>query len=54
MRETLADARGVGLAAPQIGESLQLVIIEDKPEYQVNLTPAEVAEREVVRFHFTC
>jgi peptide deformylase len=31
MRETLADAPGVGLAAPQIGESLQLVIIEDKP-----------------------
>lgn len=53
MRETLADAPGVGLAAPQIGESLQLVIIEDKPEYQVNLTPAEVAERErrPVPFH---
>jgi peptide deformylase len=53
MRETLGDAPGVGLAAPQIGESLQLVIIEDKPEYQVNLTPAELAERErrPVPFH---
>jgi peptide deformylase len=53
MRETLADAPGVGLAAPQVGESLQLAIIEDKPEYQVNLTPAEVTERErrPVPFH---
>jgi peptide deformylase len=53
MRETLADAPGVGLAAPQVGESLQLAIIEDKLEYQVNLTPAEIAERErrPVPFH---
>lgn len=46
MRETLADAPGVGLAAPQIGEPLQLAIVEDKAEYQVTLTPAELAERE--------
>jgi peptide deformylase len=53
MRETLADAPGVGLAAPQVGESIQLAIIEDKPEYQVSLTSAEVAERErrPVPFH---
>ena len=53
MRETLADAPGVGLAAPQIGEPLQLVIIEDKAEYQATLTPAELAERErrPVSFH---
>jgi peptide deformylase len=53
MRETLADAPGVGLAAPQIGESLQLVIVEDKAEYQVNLTVKELAERErgPVPFH---
>ena len=38
MRETLADAPGVGLAAPQIGEPLQLAIVEDKAEYQANLT----------------
>jgi len=36
MRETLADAPGVGLAAPQIGEPLQLVIVEDKAENQAN------------------
>jgi peptide deformylase len=46
MRETLADAGGVGLAAPQIGEPLQLAIVEDKEENQVTLTPTELAERE--------
>ena len=53
MRETLADAPGVGLAAPQIGESLQLAIIEDKAEYQATLTAAELAEteRKPVPFH---
>jgi peptide deformylase len=53
MRETLADAPGVGLAAPQIGEALQLIIVEDKAEYQAALTPSELAERErrPVPFH---
>jgi peptide deformylase len=53
MRETLADAPGVGLAAPQIGEPLQLAIVEDKAEYQANLTAAELKERErhPVPFH---
>lgn len=45
MRETLADAPGVGLAAPQIGKALQLAIIEDKAEYQSALTAEELAER---------
>ena len=30
MRETMRDAPGVGLAAPQIGEPLQLAVIEDR------------------------
>ena len=53
IRETLDDAPGVGLAAPQVGESLQLVIIEDKAQYQPTLTAAELAERErkPVPFH---
>lgn len=46
MRETLADAPGVGLAAPQIGEPLQLAIIEDKIEYHATLTRQELEERE--------
>jgi peptide deformylase len=33
MIDTLRDAPGVGLAAPQIGESLQIIIIEDKASY---------------------
>jgi peptide deformylase len=53
MRETLADAPGVGLAAPQVGEPLQLAIVEDKAEYQATLTSTELAERErhPVPFH---
>ena len=30
MRDTMRDAPGVGLAAPQIGESLQLAVVEDR------------------------
>ena len=53
MRETMYDAPGVGLAAPQVGLGLQLAVIEDAPEYHANATPAELAERErqVVPFH---
>ena len=53
MRETLSDAPGVGLAAPQVGEPLQLAIIEDKAEFQANLTEAELAERgrRPISFH---
>jgi peptide deformylase len=46
MRDTMRDAPGVGLAAPQIGESLQLVVIEDAPQLSAGLTPAQLAERE--------
>jgi peptide deformylase len=45
MRETMRAAPGVGLAAPQIGESLQLAVIEDRPEYQARLAPDELVER---------
>jgi peptide deformylase len=53
MRDTMRAAPGVGLAAPQIGESLQLVVIEDPPEYHAKLSPEELAarEREAVPFH---
>ncbi|MBC7973582.1 MAG: peptide deformylase [Myxococcales bacterium] len=53
MRDTMRDAPGVGLAAPQIGESLQLVVIEDPPNLQAGLTPEQLAEREraAVPFH---
>jgi peptide deformylase len=53
MRETMRDAPGVGLAAPQIGESIRLVVIEDREEYQQSVAPARLAERErmPVPFH---
>jgi peptide deformylase len=53
MRDTMRDAPGVGLAAPQIGESIQLVVIEDAAERQANLTAEQRAERrrEVIPFH---
>jgi peptide deformylase len=45
MFETMRDAPGVGLAAPQIGMPLQLAVIEDKQAYIEKLPPAHVAER---------
>lgn len=53
MRETMQDAPGVGLAAPQVGLSLQLAVIEDKPEYIRDTRPESVKERErkAVPFH---
>ena len=53
MRETVRDAPGVGLAAPQVGESLQLAVIEDKAEYQKTLSDTELRDRgrREVPFH---
>ena len=53
MRETMHDAPGVGLAAPQIGLSLQLAVIEDKAEYQRDIRPEVLKERgrKPVAFH---
>lgn len=46
MRETMHDAPGVGLAAPQVGLPLQLAVIEDREEYQKDLSKETLAERE--------
>ena len=53
MRETMHDAPGVGLAAPQVGLPLQLAVIEDREEYLKNAPAAELAEKEraPVPFH---
>lgn len=45
MRETMRDAPGVGLAAPQIGLGLQLAVIEDRAEYMASLSPRQIEER---------
>ena len=46
MRETLRDAPGVGIAAPQVGELLRLAVIEDRSEYHKSLTQSELIDRE--------
>jgi peptide deformylase len=46
MRETMHDAPGVGLAAPQVGLPLQLAVIEDREEYTKDLSRDFLAERE--------
>jgi peptide deformylase len=53
MRETMHDAPGVGLAAPQIGFGLQIAVVEDRPENMKD-APAEFLkerERKPVPFH---
>ena len=53
MRETMRGAPGVGLAAPQIGISLQLAVIEDRKEYHkdVSAEQLKLRERRPVPFH---
>ena len=53
MRETMREAPGVGLAAPQIGLSLQLAVIEDRKEYHKEVSAEQLAlrERRPVSFH---
>lgn len=53
MREAMYKAPGVGLAAPQIGEGLQIAVIEDKAEYVKEAPPEVLKERErrPVPFH---
>jgi peptide deformylase len=46
MHDTMRDAPGVGLAAPQVGLPLQLAVIEDRPEYSKDVSPDRLAERE--------
>lgn len=53
MAQTMRDAPGVGLAAPQIGVPIQLIVIEDSLELQSRLTPEQLKERDrfPVPFH---
>jgi peptide deformylase len=52
MRETMYDAPGVGLAAPQVGLGLQLAVIEDKKEYTKDAAPDFLKERERIPVPF--
>src|SRR5437762_1103895 len=53
MKNTMRDAPGVGLAAPQVGVSLQIAVIEDREEYLKFLKPEEIKQRDrhPVPFH---
>ena len=53
MRDAMHEAPGVGLAAPQIGVSLQLAVIEDRAEYLADLSAEQLAkaQRSAVPFH---
>lgn len=46
MRETMRQAPGVGLAAPQIGYGIQMAVIEDRAEYLAGFSAAALAERD--------
>lgn len=48
MIAAMREAPGVGLAAPQIGVSLQIAVIEDRPEYLARWTPENLREFERV------
>jgi peptide deformylase len=53
MRETMRAAPGVGLAAPQIGLSLQLAVIEDRTDYLEDIPAEKLVQlrRSPVDFH---
>jgi peptide deformylase len=53
MRETMRAAPGVGLAAPQIGQPLQLAVIEDSADYLKGVPQELLDERQrsAVPFH---
>ena len=46
MRETMRAAPGVGLAAPQIGESIKLTVIEDEAGEKTKMNPEDLNFRE--------
>ena len=50
MIETMRAAPGVGLAAPQIGVPLRVIVLEDRADLIGRGTPAEAAERGRVPF----
>jgi peptide deformylase len=53
MRETMRDAPGVGLAAPQVGVPFQIAVIEDSAQYHKGINANEMTARgrKPVRFH---
>ena len=52
MRETMYEAPGVGLAAPQVGESLRIVVVEDDGPWLESMTRERRAELDRERLPF--
>jgi peptide deformylase len=52
MRETMYEAPGVGLAAPQVGRSLQIAVLEDREDWLKEVPAEQLAERERRPFPF--
>ncbi len=52
MRETMRTAPGVGLAAPQVGHSLQLAVIEDRAEYHRDIAEEQLRAKGRVPIPF--
>jgi peptide deformylase len=50
MIAVMRDAPGVGLAAPQIGLDVQVIVLEDDPRYTARLSAEHLAERERAPF----
>ncbi len=46
MIDAMREASGVGLAAPQLGVPLQVMVVEDRDSSLASVPPAELAERE--------
>lgn len=53
MRQTMHAAPGVGLAAPQVGEALQVVVMEDDGDHLDAMSPARRDELGRDRLPFT-
>jgi peptide deformylase len=51
MKETMRKAPGVGLAAPQVGKSFQLIVIEDMDHSHLTAEQISERERSKVPFH---
>jgi peptide deformylase len=52
MRATMEAAPGVGLAAPQVGVSIQLAVVQDGPDRWGGLTEAERTDRQRTELPF--
>jgi peptide deformylase len=50
MIETMRAAPGVGIAAPQIGVPLRVIVLEERPELLARVSPVERQEQERVAF----